>query len=57
VLAFDDRFFPNPFLIAAIAVFVYTLLVGTFLSPVLGTVLYRPVRRGYASRRAVPDLR
>jgi hypothetical protein len=45
VLASDDRFFPSSFLVATIAVFVYTLLAGTLLSPVVGTVLYRPVRR------------
>lgn len=55
--AFGDRFFLSPFLVAPIAVFLDTLLLGTLLSPVVGTVLYRLVRRGSAAGRAVSDLR
>ena len=43
--------------IAAIAVFAYTLIVGTLLSPVVGAVLCRLVRQGLVTRRAAPEPR
>lgn len=43
--------------IAAIAVFAYTLVVGTLLSPVVGAVLCRLVRHNPAARRATPESR
>ena len=43
--------------IAAVAVLVYALIVGILLSPVVGAVLCRLVRRGSAARRAAPETR
>ena len=43
--------------IAAIAILVYTLTVGTLLSPVVGAVLCRLVRRGPDAHRATPEAR
>ncbi len=43
--------------IAAVAVLAYALIVGTLLSPVVGAVLCRLVRRGSSARRAAPELR
>ena len=43
--------------IAAIAIFAYTLIVGMLLSPVVGAVLCRLVRRGPGAHRATPEPR
>ena len=43
--------------IAAVAVFAYTLIVGTLLSPVVGAVLCRLIRQGFVTRRATTEPR